>query len=188
MSRPVLVRPTPASAHPDDREVCVPADEAPVPGDEAPHHADAAPHPADADGEADADADDRTDGRPSPAHIGSVRRASSGIATVEVVVDGWRFELEVEDAGRAALRRRATRDPDAGAASGPTEIRAIIPGRIAAIHVSAGDVVEAGRGLLVIEAMKMQNELRAPRAGTIERIAVDEGGTIDNGDLLVILR
>ena len=180
MSRPVLVRPTPASAHPDDREVCVPADEAPVPGDEAPHPADTAPHHA--------DADDRTDGRPTPAHIGSVRRASSGIATVEVVVDGWRFELEVEDAGRAALRRRATRDPDAGAASGPTEIRAIIPGRIAAIHVSAGDVVEAGRGLLVIEAMKMQNELRAPRAGTIERIAVDEGGTIDNGDLLVILR
>jgi biotin carboxyl carrier protein len=50
-----------------------------------------------------------------------------------------------------------------------------------------GDVVEAGRSLLVVEAMKMQNELRAPRAGTVERIAVGEGETIDNGDLLVVL-
>jgi biotin carboxyl carrier protein len=120
--------------------------------------------------------------------VGELRRSTSGATLVEVVVDGWRFELEVEDAGRSQLRRRATRERDATSASGPTEIRAIIPGRIAAVHVGAGDVVEAGQGLLVVEAMKMQNELRASRDGTVERVAVGEGDTIDNGDLLVIIR
>ena len=107
---------------------------------------------------------------------------------VEVVVDGWRFELVVEDAARAELRRRATREEDAAAADGPAEIRAIIPGRVAAVRVVAGDAVEAGRTLLIVEAMKMQNELRAPRAGTVERVAVGEGQTIENGDVLVVLR
>jgi len=120
--------------------------------------------------------------------VGEVRPASLGGRTVEVVVDGWRFVLEVEDHVRAELRRRATRQPDATTASGPTEIRAIIPGRIAAIRIEAGDVVEAGQGLLVVEAMKMQNELRAPRAGTVVRIAVEAGQTIDTGDLLAVLR
>ena len=128
------------------------------------------------------------DGVLTRALTGPVRRDPSGVAIVEVVVDGWRFELEVEDAARAALRRRATRERDAAGTSGPTEIRAIIPGRVAAIRVEAGDVVEAGQSLLVIEAMKMQNELRAPRAGTVERVAVGEADTIDNGDLLVVLR
>ncbi len=111
-----------------------------------------------------------------------------GVVTIEVVVHGWRFELEVEDAARADLRRRATREPDTGTASGPVEIRAIIPGRVAAVRVVAGDAVEAGQGLLVVEAMKMQNELRAPRAGVVERVAVAAGQTIDNGDVLVVLR
>jgi biotin carboxyl carrier protein len=105
----------------------------------------------------------------------------------EVVVDGWRFELEVEDAARARLRRRATRAVDAAAASGPLDIRAIIPGRVAAVRVTAGEAVEAGQTLLVVEAMKMQNELRAPRAGTVQRVAAGEGQTIERGDLLLVL-
>ena len=120
--------------------------------------------------------------------VGPVRLTEAGPFVVEVVVDGWRFELEVEDARRADLRRRATRERDSPTTSGPTEIRAIIPGRIAAVHVVAGDVVEAGQSLLVVEAMKMQNELRTSRPGTVERVAVGEGETIDNGDLLVVLR
>jgi biotin carboxyl carrier protein len=125
---------------------------------------------------------------PTRAQVGPPRSTPGGSSVVEVVVDGWRFELEVEDARRAALRRRASRATDAAASSGPTEIRAIIPGRVATVRVIAGDVVEAGQSLLVVEAMKMQNELRTPRAGTIERVAVGEGETIDHGDLLVVLR
>jgi biotin carboxyl carrier protein len=133
------------------------------------------------------ESDEANPGGPGVA-VGPIHWAATGASTLEVVVDGWRFELAVEDAARAELRRRATRAPDAAAASGPTEIRAIIPGRIAAVHVVAGDVVEAGQSLLVVEAMKMQNELRTSRAGTVERVAVGEGETIDNGDLLVVLR
>jgi biotin carboxyl carrier protein len=136
----------------------------------------------------DLDAPDRSRIEPAVPGVVVVRPAPGGESIVEVVVDGWRFELEVEDAARARLRRRATREPDAAAASGPTDIRAIIPGRVAAIRVVAGEAVEAGQSLLVIEAMKMQNELRAPRAGTVERVAVGEADTIDNGDLLVVLR
>ena len=110
-----------------------------------------------------------------------------GLDRVEVVVDGWRFEVEVEDARRAELRARGTRRTEAAGSSGPMEIRAIIPGRVAAVRVVAGDAVEAGRTLLVVEAMKMQNELRAPRGGRVQRVAVGEGETIEAGDLLVVI-
>jgi biotin carboxyl carrier protein len=120
--------------------------------------------------------------------IGQTRKLPSGAVRVEVVVDGWRFELEVEDARRADLRRRATRAIAAEMASGPVEIRAIIPGRVAAVRVADGDAVVAGQTLLVVEAMKMQNELRAGRAGTVERLAVGEGDTLDAGDLLMVVR
>ena len=149
-----------------------------LPGDE--------PREVDLDG-ADTQAAEAA-GRSPHAVAGPPRQGPGGATLVEVVVDGWRFELEVEDAARARLRRRATRERDATVASGPTEIRAIIPGRIATVHVAAGDVVEAGQSLLVVEAMKMQTELRTPRDGSVERVAVGEGDTIDNGDLLVVIR
>lgn len=122
------------------------------------------------------------------AHVAALPAVAAGRRRVEVVVDGWRFELDVEDAARAELRGRATRMTDATVASGPAEIRAIIPGRVAAVRVVAGDSVEAGGTLLVVEAMKMQNELRAPRDGIVERVAVGEGQTIELGDVLVVLR
>jgi biotin carboxyl carrier protein len=112
----------------------------------------------------------------------------AGRRPVEVVVDGWRFEFLVEDAARAALRERASRDRAAHAGSGePLEIRAIIPGRIASVAVTTGDTVETGQTLLAVEAMKMQNELRAPRAGVVLRVAASAGATVELGDLLVVL-
>jgi biotin carboxyl carrier protein len=118
--------------------------------------------------------------------VGPVDR--DGRLGVEVVVEGWRFELLVEDEARAALRERASRDPAAGrAAGGPLEIRAIIPGRIASVAVAPGDTVEAGQTLLAVEAMKMQNELRAPRAGTVTRVPAGAGATVELGDVLVVL-
>lgn len=111
-----------------------------------------------------------------------------GRRPVEVVVDGWRFELLVEDDARATLRDRASRDRSAaGAAGGPLEIRAIIPGRVVSVAVAPGDPVEAGQTLLAVEAMKMQNELRAPRAGTVTRVPAGVGTTVDLGDVLVVL-
>jgi 3-methylcrotonyl-CoA carboxylase alpha subunit len=68
------------------------------------------------------------------------------------------------------------------------EVRAIIPGRVVAVSVAEGDAVEAGQQLLVIEAMKMQNELRSPRAGVVERIAAGVGQAVDLGAVLLVLR
>jgi biotin carboxyl carrier protein len=107
---------------------------------------------------------------------------------VEVVVDGWRFEFAVEDADRADLRARATRGRDAVGHDGPIEVRAIITGRVVSVSITQGDAVTAGARLLAVEAMKMENEVRAPRDGTVERVAVSAGETIELGDLLVVLR
>ena len=121
------------------------------------------------------------------AHVGPSSRLPDGRPVVEVVVDGWRFELELEDDARAGLRERASRAADATASTGPLEVRAAIPGRVAAVSVATGDEVEAGTTLFVVEAMKMQNELRAPRSGRVERVAVGEGQTIELGDLLAVI-
>jgi biotin carboxyl carrier protein len=115
------------------------------------------------------------------------RREEDGLVTREVVIDGWRVEVELEPERRASLRERARRASDVGGRTGPVEVRAIIPGRIVALSVGAGDAVTAGQQLLVLEAMKMQNELRAPREGTIERIPIAVGENVEVGDLLMVI-
>jgi len=115
------------------------------------------------------------------------RRSVDGPPSIEVVVGGWRFELEVDDARRAELRRRASRDSQAGAADHSGEVRAIIPGRVVAVNVAVGDRVVVGQPLLVVEAMKMQNELRSPLAGEVRRLNVGAGQTIELGDVLVAI-
>ena len=111
----------------------------------------------------------------------------SGVERREVVIDGWRVEVDVESAARAALRDRARRGRAEAGHSGPTNVHAIIPGVVVSVSVAPGDAVTAGQQLLVVEAMKMQNELKAPREGTIEQVAVGAGSTIDVGDLLVVI-
>ena len=125
--------------------------------------------------------------RATHVQIGTDLPTGPGGRRIEVVVDGWRFELDVEDARRAALREAGTRHSADPRRDGPFEVRAIIPGRVAAVSVAAGDRVVAGQTLLLIEAMKMQNELRAPRDGVVDRLAVGMGETIDLGQLLVVL-
>ena len=105
----------------------------------------------------------------------------------EILVDGFRFEVEVESERIAALRERASRGRAASAHGGPLEVRAIIPGKVVSVSVAPGDAVTAGQQLLVVEAMKMQNELRAPRDGTIDRVAAAPGVNIEVGDLLVVI-
>ena len=121
--------------------------------------------------------------------VGQVGRPDdAGRRSIEVVVDGWRFEFSVEDAHRAELRERASRDRGGRAGAGePLEIRAIIPGRIASVAVTPGDAVELGQTLLAVEAMKMQNELRAPRPGIVARVVAAAGSTVEVGDLLIVL-
>ncbi len=115
------------------------------------------------------------------------RRETDGLLVRELVIDGWRVEVELEPERRASLRERARRGSDVAGRGGPVEVRAIIPGRIVALSVDPGDPVTAGQQVLVLEAMKMQNELLAPREGTIERIAIAVGETVEVGDLLLVI-
>lgn len=111
----------------------------------------------------------------------------AGSRAREVLVDGFRFIVEAEAERIASLRERASQGRAASAHSGPLQVRAIIPGKVVAVSVGVGDTVTAGQQLLVVEAMKMQNELRAPRDGTIERVEVAVGVKIELGDLLVVI-
>jgi biotin carboxyl carrier protein len=119
--------------------------------------------------------------------LGPPRREPDGRLLREVVVDGWRFVVEVEPARRALLRQRAHRSAEAASHGGPTEVRAVIPGRVVAVAVVEGDPVAAGGELLVVEAMKMQNEVRSPRDGVVRRVAVGVGESVELGDLLVVV-
>jgi pyruvate carboxylase subunit B len=99
-------------------------------------------------------------------------------------VDGYRFETEALDE-----RTRSIRDLSAANAgpSGPAPILAPMPGLIVRVNVSIGDRVEAGQGIVVMEAMKMENELRATAAGTVRSIEVSPGTAVEKGALLVAL-
>jgi biotin carboxyl carrier protein len=114
-------------------------------------------------------------------------RFVDGAGPREVLVDGWRLDVAVESERRAALREKAQRAAAEAGHGGPTEVRAIIPGRVVTVSVVPGDEVVAGQQLLVVEAMKMQNELRAPRAGTVVSVATGAGRTLEVGDLLLVL-
>jgi len=69
-------------------------------------------------------------------------------------------------------------------AEGRQQIIAPMPGKIVRVLVQAGDKVEAGQGLIVVEAMKMQNEIRSPKSGTVERLLAKEGQPVNVGEVL----
>ncbi len=69
-------------------------------------------------------------------------------------------------------------------AEGRQQIAAPMPGKVVRLLVSEGDAVEAGQGLLVVEAMKMQNEIRSPKAGTVEKLLAKENQAVNAGDTL----
>jgi biotin carboxyl carrier protein len=124
---------------------------------------------------------------PAVEPAGQATGAGRGTTRREIVVDGWRFEVEVDSERRARLRERARRGGRDAAGGGPAEVHAMIPGVVVAVAVVPGDAVTAGQRLLVVEAMKMQNEVRAPRDGIVGRVAVGERRTIEVGDLLLVL-
>jgi biotin carboxyl carrier protein len=72
-------------------------------------------------------------------------------------------------------------------AEGRQQITAPMPGKIVRVLVAEGDTVETGRGLLVVEAMKMQNEIRAPKTGKVEGLRVSEGQAVNAGEILLVI-
>jgi biotin carboxyl carrier protein len=96
----------------------------------------------------------------------------------EIVIDGHRYPFELDDP-------RQWKRPGSGAGvQGRAAIVAPMPGKIVRVLVAEGDSVEQGQGILVVEAMKMQNELKAPRAGRVTSIAVKAGDGVIAGAVL----
>ena len=123
--------------------------------------------------------------------------------TYSILLDGQSFEVRVqpEPGGRLHVQTcgeefpvevrdpRVWRGKRGGVleAEGRQQVTAPMPGKIVRVLVAAGDKVEAGQGLLVVEAMKMQNEIRAPKSGTVERVLVSEGQAVTAGHVLAIV-
>ncbi len=84
-------------------------------------------------------------------------------------------------------RQWGRKDEGSRAGSGPQRLTAPMPGKVLRVLVQAGDVVQANRPLIVIEAMKMENELRAARDGMISEIHAREGQSVDRGALLLVV-
>ena len=97
-------------------------------------------------------------------------------------VDGYRFDVEALDERTAAIRELSKLS---STASGPKPLIAPMPGLIVRINVKAGDKVAQGQGLVVMEAMKMENELRAAAAGTVKSINAKPGTAVEKGTVLI---
>ena len=135
------------------------------------------------------------DGR--PVAVDAVEIAPNALS---ILLEGQSFEINVTPSsdGKLKLQTRAQEftaeiiDPRAWSgrrhgnveAEGRQQIVAPMPGKIVRVLVQAGDHVEAGQGLLVVEAMKMQNEIRSPKSGTVERILAKEGQPVNAGEVL----
>jgi len=96
-------------------------------------------------------------------------------------VGSARFAAEVRDPRSLSGRVRVQDE------QGPIKLTAPMPGKIVRILLSQGAEVEAGVGVLVVEAMKMQNEIKSPKKGTIQKILVGEGSAVNAGDVLAIV-
>jgi biotin carboxyl carrier protein len=98
-----------------------------------------------------------------------------------VEVQGRRFRVEVRDP------RNAKKGSKAALVGGRHNITSPMPGKVIRVLVKKGDTVEGGQGLVVVEAMKMQNEMKAPRAAQVLEVRVQDGDTVTAGDTLVVL-
>ena len=103
--------------------------------------------------------------------------------TLRFLLDDRPIELNVEDEVDLLQAKLG----DGGAAGGRREIRSVMPGIIRGLLAAEGDTVEVDSPLLLLEAMKMENEIRSPAAGTIVRLAVKVDQTVAAGELLAII-
>ncbi len=109
-------------------------------------------------------------------------RVDSSGGALRVSVAGREYAAEISDP-----RQRKRYRGGAIEAEGRQQVIAPMPGKVVRVLAAAGDVVVAGKGLVVIEAMKMQNEVRSPKSGTVERLLVTEGQAVNSGDVLAIV-
>ncbi len=100
-----------------------------------------------------------------------------------VTVRGRTYRVTVED----EIREKMLGKSKARAGTGELLVKAPMPGMVVALEVKEGDTVKSGQGLVVLEAMKMQNELRSPRAGRVTTVKVKPGDKVNGGDTLLVI-
>lgn len=112
------------------------------------------------------------------------RQPQNGRGAYVLDVDGFRYEaLSLDERTRTIRDLAATSE----VASGPAPLKAPMPGLVVRIAVAVGDTVVAGQALVVVEAMKMENELRAATAGVVTAIRAVQGTAVEKGAVLVEL-
>jgi len=120
-----------------------------------------------------------TDGRVFDCRVEA--RPESGKA-VNVVVGTTPFAVTLTDLKRLRGAPKTGAQTDEAA-----HIVAPMPGKIVRVLVEVGDQIEIGAGIVVVEAMKMQNEMKAPRAGTVVALSAQVGATVNSGDVLAVI-
>jgi biotin carboxyl carrier protein len=100
----------------------------------------------------------------------------------EIFIRGTRYEVTVEDPRSWRGRARAAQDE-----AGPQKLIASMPGKVVRVLAAEGDSVVSGQGIVVVEAMKMQNEIRSPRAGVLKKLLAHEGMKVNAGEVLGIV-
>ncbi|HTP68015.1 MAG TPA: biotin/lipoyl-containing protein [Dongiaceae bacterium] len=124
-------------------------------------------------------------------------------STISVLLNGQSFEVHITPSLDGTIKLQTgpheftaeLQDPrawqgrkhGASEAEGRQQIVAPMPGKVIRLLVRVGDEVEAGQGLLVVEAMKMQNEIRSPKTGKVERLQVKEGQAVNAGEVLCVV-
>jgi biotin carboxyl carrier protein len=111
-----------------------------------------------------------------------IKRERSLQGELHMIIGSARYAVDVQDP-RSLRTRRAV----AGSDAGPQKLKAPMPGKVVRILVQEKDEVRAGQGIVVMEAMKMQNEMKSPKAGRVQRILTAEGSTVNAGDTLAII-
>jgi biotin carboxyl carrier protein len=97
-------------------------------------------------------------------------------------VGSTRFAVELHDP-----RSLRSRKDGAGDEKGPKKLMAPMPGRVVRVLVAENSEVEAGQGIVVVEAMKMQNEIKSPKKGVVQKIMAANGANVNAGDVLAIV-
>ena len=137
------------------------------------------------------------DGDAIEAHVQLLR---PGVLSLVIGGRAWRIILE-ENSDESALyltgervpyriddpRSLRSRRARSGGANGPVNVKASMPGRVVRILAQLGESVDAHQGVVVIEAMKMQNELKSPKAGRVAELRVTPGDTVSSGDILAVI-
>jgi biotin carboxyl carrier protein len=100
----------------------------------------------------------------------------------EIFIRGTRYEVSVTDPRSWRGRRRAGHGE-----TGPQELTASMPGKVVRVLAREGDSIAAGQGIAVVEAMKMQNEIRSPRAGVLKKLLAREGMKVNAGEVLGVV-